>query len=77
MKALSITLLCALAYALLFAPVHAAIPAPTRTASATAQVASAQGGVGPDMAVTLLLVAGVFLAGVAAVVLIRRGGSAA
>lgn len=76
MKALSITLLAALLYALLVAPAHATIPA--RTVTPTVPVASAPGAaVAPDMAVTLLFAAGIFLAGVVAVVLVRRGGSAA
>jgi hypothetical protein len=76
MKALSITLFCALLYALLVAPAQATIPA--RTVTPTVPGASAQGAaVPPDMAVTLLFAAGIFLAGVVAVVLIRRGSSAA
>jgi hypothetical protein len=76
MKALFITLLAALLFALATAPAHATIPA--RTPTPTVQVASAQtGSLGPDMAVTLLFVAGIFLAGVVAVVLVRRGGRAA
>jgi hypothetical protein len=74
MKALSITMLAALCFALVAVPAYATIPA--RTATPTVQAASGSGGLGADMAVTMLFVAGIFVAGVAAVFLIRRSGSA-
>ena len=73
MKALSYAVLAALLFALAYAPAHAAIPAPTPTPAPPGSAGVlASGG---DMAIPLLFASGIFLAGVVAVVLVRRGGS--
>jgi hypothetical protein len=75
MKALMISLLTALLFTLVSASANAAIPAPTRT-PVTLTATATSIGIDSGMAIALLFIAGVILAGVVAVLLVRRGGSA-
>ena len=72
MKALLLTLLTAVVFSLVSVPASAAIPAPTRT-PVTLTATATSIGIDSGMAIALLFLAGVILAGVVAVVLIRRG----
>jgi hypothetical protein len=76
MKTLYLAVFAALLFVLAYAPAHAAIPAPTRTPAPTPQALTATAGAfdGSSLAITVLRVAGVFLAGVVALFLVRRGG---
>lgn len=72
MKAFLLTLLTAVVFSPVPVPANAAIPAPTRTPVTLTATANSIG-IDSGTAIALLFLAGVILAGVVAVVLVRSG----